>query len=440
MAPKNNKRRLKTKSVNRQNTVSQCNVIRTQIIDEDKMKMNTQEGPFPREKLVNQQSDVSQSGITNNQIIDRENNKLKTSNELDYQHDLISKRVEEPHQGKDEAGMKDLEQVEKTEPMKTDKDSVLIMQKILNICNDSNQLKRELLSTFSQYLEDIGDDKCELSFVSKILSEHLLPKELLKLINRKYKITEKRQCGAGGFGVIYLGKLRESGGPRMDVIVKGALPKKEKYLKSEAIILSPMDHKNIVKMISFITEPMEIVMEYMEYGSLDRCLEQREVSEEVLYVMIIDIITGMEYLEKNKIVHRDLVLRNIFVSSKFQCKIGDFGLAVKITRHDGIYKEEVAPISGYHIPPNVLISQEYSKRSDIWAFGLILWQMHYMQDGGLLFVLYGPILDRFRILGELPGIPSLSSEVTSCINKLFNIYLSKRPSCSKIKKHIQNIY
>uniref|UniRef100_A0A6P7F9S2 Ephrin type-A receptor 2-like n=1 Tax=Diabrotica virgifera virgifera TaxID=50390 RepID=A0A6P7F9S2_DIAVI len=343
-----------------------------------------------------------------------------------------------PQKKEYESKMTDLELVEKTvSRMKRDKDFLLILQNILNVCNDSEKFEEVnlgVLRGFAQLLDEISDDNCEkpLKLISTTLSERFLTKELLKFTCTTNKVTKLACLATGGFGRIFIGTLEKTDGSKNKVIIKKSLPGKEKFLKSEATILSQLDHKNIIKMVSFVPDSMELVMEFMEKGRLDQFLEGEKVPKKRFYNIILDIITGMEYLEQNKIIHRDLASRNIFVGLNMECKIGDFGLAVKVTRPDGIYKEQDGGISGYHTPPSVIISQEYSIKSDIWAFGLLVWEMHFIKYGGFLFMLK-PILDRFRFSGELP-YDTVAPRIRNYVLRMMHEDSSRRPPWAEIKK------
>ncbi|CAG9827147.1 unnamed protein product [Diabrotica balteata] len=358
-----------------------------------------------------------------------------TGSTVDFEPMLLQKKEYGPK-------MTDLELLEKTvSMMQSDEDFLLILQNILNVCNDSEKFKADnlaVLRRFAQLLVEISDDNCEksLKFISTTLSERFLTKELLKFTSTTNTVAKLTCLAQGGFGRIYIGTLKKTDGSTNKVIIKKSLPGKEKFLKSEATILSQLDHKNIIKIVSFVTDSMEIVMEFMENGRLDQFLEHVRVPKTRFYNMVLDIISGMEYLEKNKIIHRDLVTRNIFVDSNTECKIGDFGLAVNFTRPDGIYKQKNGHISGYHIPPSVLISQEYSVKSDIWAFGLLVWEMHYIQDGGPLLMIR-PILDRFRFFGHLP-CDMISPRMKNFLTEILNADPSKRPSWAEIKKFMSS--
>ena len=85
---------------------------------------------------------------------------------------------------------------------------------------------------------------------------------------------------------------------------------------------------------------------------------------------------GMKYLEEQKIIHRDLALRNILTSTtgsdgKYLSKVADFGLARSIEQ--GVYKSNTKMLPVRWTSPECIHYGKYDAKSDIWAFGVLLW-------------------------------------------------------------------
>ena len=86
------------------------------------------------------------------------------------------------------------------------------------------------------------------------------------------------------------------------------------------------------------------------------------------------IISALEYLHKNRIIHRDLKLGNLFINEKMEIKLGDFGLATKLD-FDGERKRTICGTPNY-IAPEVLDGKEgHSYEVDIWSLGVIIYTL-----------------------------------------------------------------
>lgn len=83
------------------------------------------------------------------------------------------------------------------------------------------------------------------------------------------------------------------------------------------------------------------------------------------------IVHGCQYLHQNKVMHRDLKLANLFLDDNLKIKIGDFGLASRIS-HEGEKKKTLCGTPNY-IAPEILSKGGHSFEVDSWSLGCILY-------------------------------------------------------------------
>ena len=155
-------------------------------------------------------------------------------------------------------------------------------------------------------------------------------------------------------------------------------------LKREFSILKTLNHEKIVKIIGLVEEPIILIIEYMPYGSLDSYLKlcKGPLNSVPLVLFAMDIASAMEYLESRDIVHRDLAARNVLVESPSSVKLSDFGLAQFMDPHANYYemktKDRKLPL--LWCSPETLRDWRFTSKSDVWSFGILLWEMHSKGD------------------------------------------------------------
>ncbi|XP_053490477.1 tyrosine-protein kinase Fes/Fps isoform X1 [Ictalurus furcatus] len=188
-----------------------------------------------------------------------------------------------------------------------------------------------------------------------------------------------QSIGRGNFGEVFSGRLRSDNTP---VAVKAcrenlAIELKNKFLM-EARILKQYDHPNIVKLIGVCTQkqPVYIIMELVQGGDFLSFLrsEGQSLKPKMLIKMAENVASGMEYLESKKCIHRDLAARNCLVGEKSVVKISDFGMSR--VEQEGVYSATggMKQIPVKWTAPEALNYGRYTHESDVWSFGVLLWE------------------------------------------------------------------
>ncbi|EPQ07910.1 Tyrosine-protein kinase Fer [Myotis brandtii] len=190
-------------------------------------------------------------------------------------------------------------------------------------------------------------------------------------------ITLGELLGKGNFGEVYKGILKDKTAVAVKTC-KEDLPQelKIKFLQ-EAKILKQYDHPNIVKLIGVCTQrqPIYIIMELISGGDFLSYLRKKkdELKTKQLVKFSLDAASGMSYLESKKCIHRDLAARNCLVGENNVLKISDFGMSRQ--EDGGVYSSSgLKQIPIKWTAPEALNYGRYSSESDVWSFGILLWE------------------------------------------------------------------
>ncbi|KAM9127262.1 tyrosine-protein kinase BTK isoform 1-T1 [Pangshura tecta] len=190
-------------------------------------------------------------------------------------------------------------------------------------------------------------------------------------------LTFLKELGTGQFGVVKHGKWRGQFDVAIKMIREGSMSEDE--FIEEAKVMMNLSHEKLVQLYGVCTKqrPIFIITEYMAKGCLLSYLRETRgrFQPSELLEMCKDICEAMEYLESKQFLHRDLAARNCLVNDQGIVKVSDFGLSRYVL--DDEYTSSMG--SKFPVrwsPPEVLLYSKFSSKSDVWAFGVLMWEVY----------------------------------------------------------------
>ncbi|GFS96809.1 hypothetical protein TNCV_4754721 [Trichonephila clavipes] len=214
------------------------------------------------------------------------------------------------------------------------------------------------------------------------MGDRTKPEELKQFItNPKSKVTYRRGSflGKGGFARCYEFKNTTTGETFAGKVVSKSMlmkPHHKEKMFQEIQIHSSLSHHYIVSLHSYFEDDsnMYIILELCRKRSLMEMHKRRKTLTipEVRYFMR-QIVLACKYMHDNKVIHRDLKLGNLFIHDDMEIKVGDFGLATRIS-HDGERKKTLCGTPNY-IAPEILTKKGHSYEVDIWSLGCIMYTL-----------------------------------------------------------------
>ena len=222
-----------------------------------------------------------------------------------------------------------------------------------------------------------------------------------------------KKVGEGTFGQVYKAKNKKD----QTIVALKLVKLSEEYgfpvpALREILIMKGLKHNNILTLKEIVcASPNEknkyrgnvyLVFPYMEHDfSGLRMSGQMFNLGQIKYIMY-EILEGIAYLHKCKIIHRDIKSSNILINSKGEIKIGDFGLARRDSKVDNKkYTYKVVTIC-YRAPELLLGYRDYGPEIDIWSIGCVFCEL---LTGDILFKGNIDEKDQLDLIFSICGTP-----------------------------------
>jgi NIMA (never in mitosis gene a)-related kinase len=213
------------------------------------------------------------------------------------------------------------------------------------------------------------------------------------------------------------------------------MPLKEReFAVNEIRLLASLNNPHVIGYCDAFIEnnTLFIVTDYARKGDLRMKIKRykragKKFAEEDIWKYFIQMATGLEYLHKHNVIHRDLKPGNIFCYSSSHLQLGDLGCSLLIK--DKLPRNQVG--TPYYMAPEVWKQVRYNEKSDVWSIGVILFEMCAMrtpftaEDIKSLAtkVKYNPVPD-------IPG--NYSSLMRNLVRSMLNKDPQMRPSMKQI--------
>ncbi|CAH2107874.1 unnamed protein product [Euphydryas editha] len=257
-----------------------------------------------------------------------------------------------------------------------------------------NKKTKEIDTEYEGYFDEGGDIKKESPITPVARPPLPTPsKPDQKWEFPRNKLRLQTLLGQGNFGQVWKAEADDLNGHdgltrlvAVKTIKESASQKEKQELLHEIYIMQKIGtHPNVVTLLACCTEqePYLLIMEYVMCGKLLTYLRERRsrpdrfsgsgaLTSRDLTVFAYCVARGMDYIASKGIVHRDLAARNVLVDHNKLCKIADFGLsrAAGAAARGG---RGALPVRW--MAPEALLYNVYSHHSDVWAFGILLWEI-----------------------------------------------------------------
>uniref|UniRef100_A0AAQ5XSQ0 Protein tyrosine kinase 7 (inactive) n=1 Tax=Amphiprion ocellaris TaxID=80972 RepID=A0AAQ5XSQ0_AMPOC len=255
--------------------------------------------------------------------------------------------------------------------------------------------------------------------------------------------------GKGEFGEVLLSKAKgiEEAEEETVVLLKSLQTRDEQLqldFRREAEMFAKLSHPNVVRLLGLCreAEPHYMILEYYDLGDLKQFLriskskddkvKSQPISTKTKVSICAQVAHGMEHLSNHRFVHKDLAARNCLINSQRRVKVSSLSLSKDVYNSE-YYHYRQAWIPLRWLPTESVFEDDFSTKSDVWAFGVLMWEV--FSHGEMP---YSKLNDDEVLEGlqtgklKLPIPEGCPSKIYKLMTRCWALSLKERPSFTDI--------
>ncbi|XP_048456422.1 tyrosine-protein kinase receptor TYRO3 [Rhincodon typus] len=303
-----------------------------------------------------------------------------------------------------------------------------------------------------------GAERIEATFDTLGISDALKQK-LEDIFIHERQLELGRTLGRGEFGSVKEAYLKMEDGSSQRLAVKmlkteiNASGDIEEFLR-EAACMKEFNHPNVIKVIGVSLQsrahrrlpvPM-VLLPFMKHGDLRTYLvlsrlgdQPVDISTPTLLNFMIDIVKGMEYLSSKNFVHRDLATRNCMLDQDMRVCVADFGLSRKLYSGDYYRQGSASKLPVKWIALESLADNVYTVHSDVWSFGVTMWEIAARGQTPYPGVENAEIYEYLIRGHRLKQPPDCTDELYKLMHKCWHTDPKLRPSFESLRTSLEGL-